>query len=107
MAERDVHGAEARADRRRDRAFERHAVLLDGLQRLLGQRGARLLHDVDARLADVPVERDTGRLEDAPRRFGELRAGPVPGNEGHAMAHPPGDRTCVRAETLSGSVLLR
>ena len=42
---------------------------------------------VDARLPDVPVERDAGRLEDAARRLGELRPGPVAGNEGDAMGH--------------------
>ena len=45
-----------------------------------------VLHHVDARLVDVPVERDAGRLEDAARRLGELGAGPVAGNEGHAWA---------------------
>ena len=54
---------------------------------VLGERCAGLLHDVDARLADVPVEVDARRLEDAAGRLGELRPGPVAGDEGDAMGH--------------------
>ena len=46
-----------------------------------------VLHDVDPGLADVPVERDARRLEDAAGRLGELRPGPVAGNEGDSMGH--------------------
>ena len=87
VAERDVHRAEAGADRRRDRPLQRHAVRLHRGERLLGERCARLLHHVDARLADVPVEVDARRLEDASGRLGELRPGPVAGDEGDAMGH--------------------
>ena len=87
VAESDVDGAEAGPDRRRDRPLQRDAVLLDRVERLVGERRPGLLHHVDAGLAHVPVELDSGRLEDASRRLGELGAGPVPGDEGHAMAH--------------------
>ena len=51
VAQRDVHRAEAGADRRRDRALERDLVRADGRERVVGQRRAGLLHHVDARLA--------------------------------------------------------
>ena len=86
VAQRDVHGAEPGADRRRDRALERDAVALDRLERLLRERRPGLLHHVDARLLDVPLERDAGRLEDAARRLGELGAGSVAGNRGSPCA---------------------
>ncbi len=95
VPERDVDRAEAGADRRRDRPLQRDAVLLHRGERLLGERRSRLLHHVDAGLADVPLEVDAGRLEDAARRLGELRPGPVAGNEGDAMGHGRGDRTCT------------
>ena len=68
VAERDVDRAEAGADRGRDRPLERDAVALDRLERLVGKRRAGLLHHVDPGLADVPVELDARRLEDAARR---------------------------------------
>ena len=90
MPERDVHGAEARADRRRDRALEGDAVPLDRLEGLVRERRARFLHDVDARLADVPVELDARRFENAPGGLGQLRARPVSGNQRDAMGHERG-----------------
>ena len=90
VAKCDVHGAEAGADRRRDRPLQRDAVRLHRLERLLGEGRACLLHHVDARLADVPVEVDTRRLEDASGCVGELWPGPVAGDEGDAMGHRRG-----------------
>ncbi len=92
VAERDVHGAEPRADRRRDRALEGHARVADGGQRLLRQRVAVVrLHDVCARLLHVPVELDAGRLEHAAGRLGQLGARAVAGDEGYAVRHPAED----------------
>ena len=45
--------------------------------------------------AHVPLEVDARRLEDAAGRLGELRPGPVAGDEGDAMGHGRGDRTCT------------
>ena len=62
----------------------------------LGQRVAVVLvHHVGARLLDVPVELDAGGLEHAARRLGELGAGAVAGDQGHAMRHTAAD--CMRA----------
>ena len=90
VAERDVHGAEAGADRGRDRALERGPVPPDRLERVVGQRSPRFFHHVHAGLADVPLELDPRRLEDAPRRLRELGARPVSGDKRHAMGHERG-----------------
>ena len=91
LAERDIDAAEARSDRRRDRALERDAVLLDRLQNVVGKRvAAVLVHDVGARPLHVPVELDAGGVEDPARCLGKLRPGAVAGNEGHAMSHGRG-----------------
>ena len=88
LAQRDVDRAEAGADRRRDRALDRDARVRDRLDHGVGQRIAAVLgHDVGARLADVPVELDSGGLEDAAGGFGELGADPVAGDQCDAMRH--------------------
>ena len=65
-------------------------------ERLVGQRRARCLHHVDAGLLHVPVERDTGRLENAARRLRQLGAGAVAGDESHAVRHCARQRTHTR-----------
>ena len=61
---------------------------LDRLEDVVGQRvSAVLVHDVAARVLDVPVELDAGRLEDAPSRLGQLRAGAVAGDQRHSVRH--------------------
>ena len=88
LSQRDVDRAEAAADRRRDRPLERDAALPDRLENVLGKRvSAVLLHHVAARVLDVPVEVDAGRLEHAARRLGQLRAGAVAGDQGHSVSH--------------------
>ena len=90
-AQRDVDGAEADADRRRDRPLERHAGLADRVQDLGRERvPAVLLHHVGARLAHFPVEVDAGRLEDAPSRLGQLGPRPVAGDEYDSVGHGGG-----------------
>ncbi len=87
---RDVHRAEAAADRRGDRPLQRDAGLSDRIEHIGRERVATVLvHHVGAGLADVPVEVDAGRLEDAPGGLGELRTGPVAGDEDYAMRHGP------------------
>ncbi len=88
LAERDVDRAEAAADRRCDRPLQRCAGLTDRVEHFGRQRiAAVLLHHIGAGLADVPLELDAGRLENAPRRFGELRPGAVAGDEDYAVRH--------------------
>jgi hypothetical protein len=60
-------------------------------------------HHVGARLLHVPLELDPGRLEDATRRLGELRADSVAGNEGDAMGDGCDDIDTV-AKTGCGTV---
>jgi hypothetical protein len=88
LAQADVHRAEASTDRGGDRTFQRNTVLADGLQ---GHRRERvavvLLHHVRSGVLDVPVELDARRLEDAPRRFGQLRSRAVAGDQGDSVRH--------------------
>ena len=94
LAQADVDRAEAAADGGRDRPLQRGSVLPDRLEHVLRQRVAVvLLHHVGARVLDVPVELDPGRLEHAARRLGELGAGPVAGDQCHAMRHSAPDFT--------------
>ena len=68
--------------------FSATPCLADDVERLLGQRiAAVLVHHVGAGLADVPVELDAGRLEDAARRLGQLGSGAVTGDQRHSMGH--------------------
>ena len=91
VAQRDVHRAEPRADRRRYGSLEGHARVADGRQRLLRQRVAVVrLHDVCARLLHVPLELDAGCLQHAARCLGQLGPGAVAGNEGYAVRHGRG-----------------
>ena len=88
MAQRNVDRAEARADGRRNRPLEGNPVLADRLERPGRQRiAAVLIHDVRAGLMHVPVEGDARRLEDAPRRLGQLGTRAVARDEGHAVGH--------------------
>ena len=88
LAQGDVDGAEAAADRGRDRPLERDAGLADGVEDVVRQRvAAVLLHHVGACLADIPVELDARRFEDATSRLGQFRPGSVPRDEDHAVAH--------------------
>ena len=80
--------------------FSATPLRLTDVERLLGKRRAGLFHDVDPCLADVPVEADPGRLEDASRRLGQLRARPVAGDQGHAVGHGAADRTCAPGRNL-------
>jgi hypothetical protein len=44
-----------------------------------------LVHDVDSGILDVPIELDTGTVEDPAGCFGDLGTGPVAGDQGDAM----------------------
>ena len=87
VAQRDVHRPEAGPDRGRDRAFESDPVLLHGVERLSGERRPGGLHHLHAGPADIPVEPDAGRLEDAAGGFRELGPRTIAGNQGDAVPH--------------------
>ena len=88
FSQRDVDRAKAAADGSRDRPLERDPVLLDRLQNVIGKRvPAVLVHHVAARVLEVPIEVDAGRLEHAARRLGELGPGAVAGDEGDPVSH--------------------
>jgi hypothetical protein len=109
LPQRDVDGAEAAADGRCDRALEGDPGLTDRVEDVVRQGvPAVLLHHVGTRLAHVPVEVDTGRLQHAPRRVGQLRPGSVSGNEDHAVAHgcgtlPAADRVPRRMTLIEAA----
>ena len=87
VAERDVDRAETSADRRRDRPLQRDLVRLHRGEGLIRQWCAFLLHDVNARLPDIPVEGDPSGLQNAAGCLGQLRTGPVAGDEGDTVRH--------------------
>src|SRR5204862_6605627 len=76
----------------------------DRSERLRRERRSRTLHHVDARLANVPLETDAGRLQDAARRLRELGAGAVAGDQGNAVRHrrAPAYTCCSRGLTGTG-----
>ena len=63
-------------DRRGDRALDGDLVLADGLEHVLGQRGAVLVHHVGAGLGDLPLDVDAGGLDHARHRL--VSSGPMP-----------------------------
>ena len=87
LAQPDVDGAEAGADRGRDRSLDGHAVASDRLDDPVRQRrplaGDRRL----AGLLDVPFEADAGRLEHVLGGLGQLRTDPVAGDQRDGVAH--------------------
>jgi hypothetical protein len=102
LAQADVDRPEASADRCRDRAFQRHAVAPDRLQRRLGQRvAAVLIHHVGSCRHYVPLELDAGRLEHAARRLRQFRTGAVARDECDSVRHGP---AIVRFDPRSAEV---
>src|SRR6266542_286880 len=87
LAQGHVDAAEPGADRRGQGTLDRYPVAPDRLQHRLGERRAVPVDDVGARLLDVPVELDTGPLEDAPGGFGQLRPYSVARDEGDTVGH--------------------
>ena len=79
--------AEAGADRRRDRPLDGDAVAADRLDHAVRERRALGGDGGLAGVLHVPVEADPGRLEDAPRGLGQLRADAVAGDQGDGVAH--------------------
>jgi hypothetical protein len=88
LPQRDVHRAEAAADRSRNGALEGDAVLADGVENVLGKGiSAVLVHDVGSGLLDVPFELDSGGLEDPAGGLRQLGADAVAGDESDSMSH--------------------
>src|SRR5690606_33912199 len=90
LAEPDVGAAEAAADGRRERALQREARPRDGVENGRRERVAGGLEGRHPRHLLVPLERDAGRLEHAPRRADDLGADPVAGDEGDTVGHECG-----------------
>ncbi len=90
LAERHVHGAEAAADWRGDRALQRDTGFTDGVQHCGRKRiSAVAVHHIGPGFLHVPLELDAGRLEDPACRLGQLGAGSVAWNEDYAVRHGP------------------
>src|SRR6266498_387887 len=115
LAQRHVDAAEARPDRRGQRALDGDAVGSDRLEHRLRQGGAVFLDDVGAGLLYVPFEVHTGPFKDAPGGFRQLGTDSVSRDEGDTMGHletPPqdlsqrvatwADRVSVRGKRTAG-----
>ena len=87
LAEVDVDAPEAGADRRRDRGLQGHLGPPARLDDAVGDRGPEPRHDVDARLLDVPIDRDAGGLDAQLRRFRQFRPDAVARDQGHLIGH--------------------
>src|SRR5205823_2930331 len=99
-------GSEATADGCGDRTLERHAGLADRIEHVRRERiPAVLVHHVGTRLPDIPVELHSGRLEHAASRVGQLRAGPVAGDQDHAVRH--GGRMVTSTARVTRRMTLR
>ena len=88
LAKGDVHAAEARPDRRRDRALETDLRQAERVEHPRRKRRSLFPEHVDARFLNVPLEPDARVLEDAPRRLGDFGPGPVARNQRDTIRHP-------------------
>src|ERR1035437_7527275 len=70
--QRHVDAAEALADSCGQRALDRHPVLADRLEHVVGHGLAELRDDVEAGILDIPLDVDTGRVDHAARRLADL-----------------------------------
>src|ERR1044072_4740847 len=87
LAQSNVDRREALADRRRDGAFERDLVALDGFEQVFGQRRAELFERLRARVFRLPLDVNARRLDDAYDRRRDLRPDAVARNECDSMCH--------------------
>src|ERR1700687_3943630 len=85
LAQRDVDASKPAADRRRYRTFESDLVFANGRQHRLGKRSAKFGDSRLARLLDVPVELDSGGLEDSDGGVADLWADAVTRDESYRM----------------------
>ena len=85
LAQGHVDAAEARAHGRGHRTLDGDAGLGDGVEHLLRQRGAVLLHDAGTRVHDLPVDVDAGGSDDALHAGGDFGADAVSGDEGDGV----------------------
>src|SRR5690606_12863711 len=87
LPQRDVHRPETAAHRRGERALERQSGAPDAVECCLRQRIAGGFNRCDTAELAIPVELEAGRLQDANRGCGDLRADSVTGDQGHVNAH--------------------
>jgi hypothetical protein len=90
-AQGDVRTSLVAPDRGGERSLQRDAVQTDRLEDAERERGSLAIGSALARLLDIPVDVDAGRLDGASRGVHQLRPGAVTGYERHAMGHtsPP------------------
>ncbi len=72
----------------------------------IGDGCPELRHHVHTGVLDIPVERDTGRLNAEPRGFSELGADAIAGDQGHIIGHrtgSPGGRSAQVGAAKSAS----
>jgi len=87
LADRHIHAPKAFADRCGDGAFDAHTVSADRFQHLFGQRRAVLRNRLFAGLLDVPIDGNTGGLDDTAHRLHHFRANAVAGDQCDRIAH--------------------
>jgi hypothetical protein len=86
LAERDVDRAVAGADRGGRGPLDGDAALADRVERAVGERVALRLVHVDPGVLEVPLELDSGGLEDALGGLRELRSRAVAGDESDSVS---------------------
>ena len=87
LAKMHVDAAKARAHGRGDRGLQGTPGTADAFQDGIGQRIARPLHEVHARLLYVPVDLHARGIHAPPGRFGEFRSRAITGDQGDFMHH--------------------
>src|SRR6185436_13705 len=95
-----VDGPEALADRRLERALQRDARALDGVERRVRNRIAVFRDGGHARGLHVPLDVRAGGFEDANGGGGDGRADAVAGDQGDGNAHGAIKRSATRSAAL-------
>ena len=79
--QRNVDRADAFADRRGQRAFDRHLVAPYRLEHVRRQRVAVLLHDPETGVVHLPIDCNPGCIDDPARGIAHLRPHPITGDQ--------------------------
>src|SRR5262249_16379466 len=85
LAEQDIDAAEAFRDRRHQRALDRHAMLLDQAQRLVGERVVEFFDPGLAGIGWKELDPDPGRDNDLLHFGANLGADAIAFDEGHGI----------------------
>jgi hypothetical protein len=106
LAQSHVDGPEALADRCRDGSLDGDLVAQDRVEDVLRKRGPLLRHHRLSGFDDLPIELDTGGVEDPPGCLGQLGADAVSRNERHCLGHGENSSRMV-TRTAGGLAMVR